>query len=495
MEHVLEFRGVRKEYPGTVALKDFSAGFSGGKVHALVGKNGSGKSTTIKILSGAVAPTKGQLFLQGKPLVIHSPRDALQKGIATVYQELSLIPELSIAENIAAGNLPTRGKVVRRVDWERAQKDAAEALATMGVSLAPDAPVRTLSVGQQQVVEIAKAMSFDPEILILDEPTSALAQHEVASLFEIVKRLRDRGVTIIYISHRLQELYQIADTVTVLRDGEHVGTISIEEATTERVVGMMFGEVVTTARPETEPTEETVLQVEGLTRQGWFRDVSFSLRRGEVLGIAGMLGAGRTELLRSIFGADPFDSGRITFGELQSERPSLRKMKAQGLGLTPENRKDAGLVQAHSVHANLTLAALKRLSPSGIRNGRREREAVESQVERLEIDLASPDSLVSSLSGGNQQKVVIGNWLNDEPRVLFFDEPSRGIDVAAKQHIFRIIWDLSAEGISSVFVSTELEELLEVCHRILIMRGGQITEEVDPETISLSELYARCMED
>ena len=495
MEQVLAFQGVRKEYPGTVALDNFSAGFSGGKVHALVGKNGSGKSTTIKILSGAVAPTKGELFLQGKAVEIQSPRDALEKGIATVYQELSLIPELSVAENIAAGKLPTRGGVVKRVDWPGVRKHAEEALATMGVSIPLDAPVRTLSVGQQQVVEIAKAMSFRPEILILDEPTSALAQHEVESLFEIVKRLRDRGVTVIYISHRLQELYQIADTVTVLRDGKHVGTIDIEEATTEKIVNMMFGEVVTSARPHTTPTEEPVLRVEGLTRKGWFKDVSFVLYRGEVLGIAGMLGAGRTELLRSIYGADPLDAGTIRFGELESNRPSPGRMKAQGMGLTPENRKDAGLIQIHTVHENLTLAALRRLSPTGVRNHRKEEEAVQRQIERLEIDLYSPDALVSSLSGGNQQKVVIGNWLNDEPKVLFFDEPSRGIDVAAKQHIFRIIWDLSAEGISSIFVSTELEELLEVCHRILIMRGGRITEEVDPEKITLSDLYARCMEE
>ena len=495
MDYVLEFRGVRKEYPGTVALDNFSAGFAGGKVHALVGKNGSGKSTTIKILSGAVALTRGELFLKGEAVEIRSPRDALEKGIATVYQELSLIPELSLAENIAAGSLPTRGNLVKRVDWSAVESHAQEALGMMGVSLPLNAPVRSLSVGQQQVVEIAKAMSFRPEIVILDEPTSALAQHEVESLFTIVRRLRDRGVTVIYISHRLQELYQIADTVTVLRDGKHQGTLSIDEATTERIVDMMFGQVVTSGRPQTTPSEEAVLEVNGLTRKGLFQDISFTLHRGEVLGIAGMLGAGRTELLRSIYGADPLDSGEVKFGDLSVSRPTVRKMKSQGLGLTPENRKDAGLIQIHTVHENLILAALRRLSPSGVRNQKREEEAVQKQIERLEIDLSSPKATVSSLSGGNQQKVVIGNWLNDNPKVLFFDEPSRGIDVAAKQHIFRIIWDLSGEGISSIFVSTELEELLEVCHRVLIMRGGRITEEVDPEKISLSDLYARCMEE
>ncbi|MFO8041888.1 MAG: sugar ABC transporter ATP-binding protein [Alkalispirochaeta sp.] len=495
MSFVLEFRGIRKEYPGTVALDNFSAGFTGGKVHALVGKNGSGKSTTIKILSGAVKPTRGELFFDGAPLEIQSPVDALEKGIATVYQELSLIPELSLAENIAAGRLPTKGGVIKRVDWQTLSENAQKSLAMMGVSLPTYVPVRTLSVGQQQVVEIAKAMSFNPKVLILDEPTSALAQHEVKSLFEIVRRLRDQGVTIIYISHRLQELYQIADTVTVLRDGKLVGSLDIEEANTERIVDMMFGEVVTSGRPYTEPSAEPVLSVKDLHRRGWFKDVSFVLNRGEILGIAGMLGSGRTELLRSIYGADPLDGGTISFGAYSGGRPSLRWMKAEGLGLTPENRKDAGLIQNHTVHENLTLAAVKRISPTGVRNKTKEREAVDRQVDRLEISLSSPDALVSSLSGGNQQKVVIGNWLNDDPKVLFFDEPSRGIDVAAKQHIFRIIWDLSADGISSIFVSTELEELLEVCHRILIMRNGTISEEVHPEEITLAELYARCMED
>lgn len=495
MNYVLEFRGIRKEYPGTVALDSFSAGFTGGKVHALVGKNGSGKSTTIKILSGAVKPTRGELFFDGNPVEIQSPSDALEKGVATVYQELSLVPELSIAENIGLGRLPTKGGVITRIDWKMLAGKAEKSLAMMGVSIPVHLPVRTLSVGQQQVVEIAKAMSFNPKVLILDEPTSALAQHEVESLFEIVRRLRDQGVTIIYISHRLQELYQIADTVTVLRDGKLVGNLDIENATTEQIVDMMFGEVVTSGRPYTEPGSDPVLSVEGLHRSKWFQDVSFVLHRGEVLGIAGMLGSGRTELLRSIYGADPLDGGTISFGEYSGGRPSLRWMKSQGLGLTPENRQEAGLIQKHTVHENLTLAALRRISPSGFRNQKREHEAVSRQVDRLDISLASTDAVISSLSGGNQQKVVIGNWLNDDPRVLFFDEPSRGIDVAAKQHIFRIIWDLSAEGISSIFVSTELEELLEVCHRILIMRNGTITEEVHPEEITLAQLYARCMEE
>lgn len=495
MEHILEFRGIRKEYPGTVALKDFTVGFHRGRVHGLVGKNGSGKSTAIKILAGAVPPTRGELLLRGERIEVNSPREAFEKGIATVYQELSLIPDLSVSENIAAGRLPTRGRVLKRVDWAELDRHAEEALSMMDVSLPLHVPVRSLSVGRQQVVEIAKAMSFRPDILVLDEPTSALAQHEVESLFQILKTLRDRGVTVIYITHRLQELYRVADTVTVLRDGRHVGTIEISQATTERVVDMMFGEVVTSGRPHSQPSEEVVLEAKGLTRNGWFHNVSFVLRRGEILGIAGMLGAGRTELLRSIYGADPLDAGDVRIGRLTTGSPSPRRMKAQGVGLTPENRKESGLIQIHSVHDNLTLAALKRLSPTGLRKRRNESEAVKRQIDRLDIDVPLTGAIVSKLSGGNQQKVVIGNWLNDEPSVLFFDEPSRGIDVAAKQHIFRIIWDLSAEGISSIFVSTELEELLEVCHRILVMRGGELTEEVDPESISLAELYARCMED
>jgi ribose transport system ATP-binding protein len=366
----------------------------------------------------------------------------------------------------------------------------------MGLDIDPRTPVRQLSVGRQQIVEIAKAMSSAPAVLLLDEPTSALAAREVGQLFALIRRLRERGVTMIYITHRLSELFEIADTCTVLRDGGKVGSIDMGEATTEAIVEMMFGSVARAHRPPRRRTKATdpVLEVENLTRAGAFENISFTLRRGEVLGLAGMLGAGRTEVLRAIFGADNADSGRIVFDGAQVDRPLPKGMKHRGLGYTPENRKEAGLVQILSVHQNLCMASLAKIAPRGFITQAHERPYVGRQIAGLSIKAADPHLPVSALSGGNQQKIVIGNWLNTGPKVMFFDEPSRGIDVEAKQQIFEIIWAEAARGVSAIFVSVELEEVLEVCDRILVLRHGRIVAEVRPEETTLTELYRLCME-
>ena len=495
-QHRFEIRNIRKVYPGTVALTDFSATFVGGEVHALVGKNGSGKSTTVKILSGAEQPTSGEILIDGRPTRFHGPRDAMEQGIAMVYQELSSVPDMSVMENLLIGRYPRRGLLRARIDWSESRRFAQEALDVLDAHIPLEALMSDLSVGQQQLVEIAKAMSFRPLALILDEPTSALARHETDNLFATLSKLREKGVAIIYITHRLGELYSTADRVSVLLDGDHVGTVPIADAGPEEVVNMMFGEVVKKTRPGGyKRASEKVLSVRNLTRQGIFENVSFDLHRGEVLGIAGMLGAGRTELVRAIFGADPVDEGHITVGDTDAFGPNPQRMKKLGLAMTPEDRKGQGLIQGHSIASNLTLAAMRRASPSGIRRRSIENEMVQRQISSLEIRLSTPEAPVSSLSGGNQQKVVIGNWINDEPQVVLFDEPTRGIDVNAKQQIFEIMWNLSAEGIASIFISTELEELLEVCHRILVMKYRTIAEEIIPEEIDISTLYTKCMEE
>ena len=496
-DYKLEMRNLRKEYPGTVALKDFSAKFDGGKVHAIIGKNGSGKSTLIKMLSGAIEPTQGAILVDGKETQLRSPQDAFAQGIATVYQELSLIPDLTVAENLLLGRLPKKPQLRQvMIDWPKAYQQAQAVLDAMQVDLPVRSKVSRLSVGKQQVVEIAKAMSFNPSVLMLDEPTSALARHETESLFALVRKLRGQGVAVLYISHRLQELYEIADTVTVLRDGAYIGTIGIKEATPQKIVDMMFGEVVQKNRPpELQATTQPVMEVRHLSRGAHFEDVNFTLYKGEVLGIAGMLGSGRSELLRAIFGADPYDSGEIRIHGQPVANPSPVTMKARGVAMTPENRKEAGLVLALSTRANICMASMEQIAFRGLITKQRELEYVTKQIKALQIKVPDIESPVSSLSGGNQQKVVIGNWLNISPQIMFFDEPSRGVDVQAKQQIFQIMWALSQEGISSVFVSTELEELLEVCHRILIMKQGKMIGEVLPEQIELNALYARCMED
>jgi ribose transport system ATP-binding protein len=496
---LIEVENLTKTYGSTVALADFSHRFGPGGVHALMGKNGSGKSTLVKILAGSVAPTSGNVKIGGELVHFASPRDAFASGIVTIHQELALVPELSVAENIFLGRMPYRQLVpgVRSIDWDGLRRAAEVLLQDMGLDIDPRTPVRRLSIGRQQIIEIAKAMSFSPSILLLDEPTSALAAKEVSQLFGLIRRLRERGVTMIYITHRLPELFEIADTCAVLRDGHKVGTIEMRRATGDMIVEMMFGSVARAKRParRTIETVSPLLQVEKLTRAGAFEDVTFTLRRGEILGLAGMLGSGRSEVLRAIFGADRPDSGSIVFDGSPVARPAPKTMKRRGLGYTPENRKEAGLVQLLSVHHNLCMASLPRIAPAGFVTRGRERSFVERQIADLSIKVADHHLPVSSLSGGNQQKIVIGNWLNTEPKVMFFDEPSRGIDVEAKQQVFEIIWAAAERGVSSIFVSSELEEVLEVCDRILVLRQGRVAAEVLPQDVTLAELYRLCMED
>ena len=493
---VLETAHLCKEYPGTLALDDISVGFQGGQVHALIGKNGAGKSTLVKILAGSEQPTGGTIRMGGEEIELPSPSQAFQRGIATVYQELSLVPGLSVAENILLGRLPRRGLGGRLIDWPAAFARAEEVLATMQVEIDVRQPVGLLGVAQQQIVEIAKAMSFDPAVLMLDEPTSALARHETQSLFTLIRQLAARNVAIVYISHRLQELREIADCVTVLRDGRHIGTVEMSQTTSAAIVRMMFGETVQLERPgDLRAGERVVMSVRGLARQDHFWDISFDLHEGELLGIAGMLGSGRTELLKSIFGAEPFDAGELIIEgqRVQTATPAI--MRELGLAFTPENRKEEALMLWASTRANMCMAGMKRLARRGFVARQREEEVVVEQAERLHIKMGDSQEPVASLSGGNQQKVVVGNWLATHPQVILFDEPTRGIDVQAKQQIFEVMWELSRQGISSIFVSTELEELLEVCHRVLIIKNGRLAGEIQPEEVAADALYVMCMEE
>jgi len=485
MEHIT------KDYPGTRALDDVSVAFEGGQVHALVGKNGSGKSTLVKILAGAIQPTEGEFFINGEKLRFNSTSDAYEKGIVSVYQEMSLVPGLSVAENIFLGRLPKRNEII---NWPKAYQLANGLLKKMKVNFDPHEQVSRLSMWQMQVVEITKALSFNPKVILLDEPTSALAHNEIENLFNAVRALRDQGVVVIYISHKLQEIPQIADTVSVLRDGKLVGTEKIHEVSQKDIIHMMFGEVKSKQRPkDLRVQKEPILEVKGLCREGMYKDINFKLMRGEILGIAGMLGSGRTELLRGIFGADPVDSGAVEIEGITYKSANPVKMVKAGVGLTPENRKLEGLILIHSIRDNLCYASMNITANGWIENKRMRNSFAEKQVKELDIAVSDYNAPCDSLSGGNQQKVVVGNWLNTSPRIMLYDEPSRGIDVNAKQQIFEIIWQQARMGVSAIFVSTELEELLEVCHRILIMRQGQIVDEVNPSKINVTDLYEICM--
>jgi ribose transport system ATP-binding protein len=495
---ILALQAITKRYPGVLALGDVDFTLERGEVRALLGKNGAGKSTLVKVLSGAVKPDEGRIYIDGEVARIEGPRDAFELGICTVYQEMSLVPGLTVAENILLGRWPRKRLFgVTVIDKERIYEVAQRSLDQLEIDLDLAQPVSRLSVAEQQLVEIAKALSFDPRVLILDEPTSALASEEVETLHTVVRRLAGQGRAIIYVTHRLQEIPRVADSVTVLRDGRDMGTISVEEATPERIAHMMIGTDWESGLERRSAPEagEARLSVRHLYRQGLLYDITFDVHAGEVVGIAGLLGSGRTELMRSIFGLDPMDEGEVWVNGERIENPGPIVMKEHGVGMLPEDRKQQGLVLPFSVKQNLTLASMDRYNVNGILQPEVAEAMAEEMVGELQIKTPSLEVKTRTLSGGNQQKVVVGNWLNTQPQVLIMDEPSRGIDIQAKEQIFNLVRELAGRGMAVLFVSSEIEEVLEVADRILIMNQGHLTGEVTPEEISLERLLALVMEE
>ena len=485
-----------KDYTGTRALDGVSITFEPGKVGALVGRNGAGKSTLLKLLAGAVRPTAGEILLDGRPLRLRSPQGALANGIAAVYQELSLVPQLSVGENILIGRLPKRrAPLGLAIDWRELWRRALAIVETLGLDLDVRASVSSLGLAQRQMVEIARAMSFDPAVVLLDEPTSGLASAEVETLFRFIRALAARGVVIVYVTHRLAELGEIADSVTVLRDGRLAATIPAGDATPGRLVALMFeGESPAPREVRRTASGDIVLEAKGLTVAGRLFDVDLALARGEVLGIAGMLGSGRTELLMALFGAIRLDRGEIRVEGRRVTPRGPADMTQRGLALVPEDRQRQGLAVALSTRENFSLASLARLGRRGFIRRAFERRALGPIARELEIQLADPEAPVSLLSGGNQQKVVVGKWLAAGPKVILFDEPTRGIDVRAKGEIFKAVRRLAREGIASIFVSSEREELPEVCDRVLVLRAGRIAAELGADAMSLDRLFSLSMQ-
>jgi ABC-type sugar transport system ATPase subunit len=486
MPHLLEMEGISKAYPGVQALSGVDFALERGEIHALCGKNGAGKSTLIRVLGGVVVPDGGRILLDGEPVALASPAGAMARGIAVVHQELSLVPGLAVAENLFLGR--PQAWLVRRGPMLAA---ARAVLSRLDSAIDPAAPVASLSIAQAQTVEIAKALAREPRILVLDEPTSALAEEDAERLLAILRRLAGEGVGIVYISHRLAEVERVADRVTVLRDGRTVASLETGAVDRRRVVELMLGEELShdaEFSPRVPSRERVILRVRGLARRGVVEDVSFDLYEGEILGIAGLVGAGRTELVRLIFGVNRPDAGRIELAGRHVARPTPRAMRRMGVGFLPEDRKRQGLVLGLPVRENLSLAALGRISRLGLVQERRERTLVESLVRDLQVACASPEVPAGTLSGGNQQKIVIGKWLARDPRVLILDEPTRGIDVQAKAQIFRILERLAEAGVAVLFISSELEEVMVVSHRILTMAGGRIVRESVRREASLAEI-------
>jgi ribose transport system ATP-binding protein len=477
---ILEMRQIRKTFPGAVALDGVDFELRKGEVHVLVGENGAGKSTLIKILSGAYHKSGGQIFLNGQELDIRNPRHAQELGIASIYQELTLVPQLSAAENIFLGREHTLSPGI--IDNRRVFKAAQNLLGDLGLDISVRARIKDLGVAQQQMVEVAKALSLDATILIMDEPTSALTEPEIKTLFALIRRLKEKGVSIVYISHRLEELFEIGDRVTVLRDGKYVGTREVAGVTRSELVRMMVNREVTEHFPKQKTQKrDEILRVEGLTRKGVLKNISFSVYSGEVLGIAGLMGSGRTELARAIFGADKLESGKVYIrGQLRHIR-SPRGAIRQGIGLLTEDRKAQGLVLSLSVKDNICLPNLDHFSKMGIVNPRKEDKGVEPVVQELRIKTPNLRQKAMYLSGGNQQKVVMCKWLLSKADILFFDEPTRGIDVGSKVEIYQWMNRLTAKGAAIVMISSELPEILGMSDRILVMYQGQIVNEFSRE--------------
>jgi ribose transport system ATP-binding protein len=475
---VLAMSGIHKRFSGVHALRGVTFSVGSGEVHALVGENGAGKSTLMKILSGAYTADEGEIVLSGERVAKPSPQQMIERGVAVIYQELSLASHLSVAENIYLGNLPR--SAYGTVDWDRARTQASAVLQRLGFSIAPNARIDTLSVAQRQMVEIARALTRDARLIVLDEPSAVLGDAELEKLFDVIRRLSREGVSFIYISHRLKEVFEIGHRVTVLRDGAVVGSDDVGAFDTAGLVRMMVGRELEDLYPKRAlKFGKVALGVENLHRSGVLHDINLSVREGEIVGICGLAGAGRTELLRAIVGADPIDSGSVAFFGKPARVASPRHAIRLGVGLLPEDRKSQGLFLHHTVAFNVTIARLRNLTRGWLLRLRSEQRLVEGYIAKLNVRPPRATAQIRFLSGGNQQKCVLAKYLNAQCKILLIDEPTRGVDVGAKREIYQLLAELAdREGAAIVMVSSELPEVLGLSDRILVMRQGRLSAEL-----------------
>ncbi|MEE1756842.1 sugar ABC transporter ATP-binding protein [Streptomyces sp. SP18CS02] len=502
-DELLRIEGIRKTFPGVVALDGVDFDLRRGEVHVLLGENGAGKSTLIKTLSGAHHPDAGRILAEGREVRINGAQDAERLGIATIYQEFNLVPDLTVAENIFLGRQPRRFGLIDRGRMEA----AAEALLhRVGLRIPPRTRVRDLGIARLQMVEIAKALSLDARVLIMDEPTAVLTSEEVEKLFRIVRTLREDGVGVVFITHHLEEIAALGDRVTVLRDGRSVDQVPASTPEAE-LVRLMVGRSIEQQYPRVRPAATTtpgdqvtpaasrasdspLLSVRGLTRDGVFHDVSFEVRAGEVVGLAGLVGAGRTEVARAVFGADPYDAGRVDVLGRTLPRHDVNAAMGAGIGLVPEDRKGQGLLLDASVQENLGLVTLRSATRAGLVDLAAQRAAAARIADQLGVRMAGPDQHVRTLSGGNQQKIVIGKWLLADTKVLILDEPTRGIDVGAKVEIYQLINELTASGHAVLMISSDLPEVLGMSDRVLVMAQGRIAGELPAEEATQDAVMA-----
>ncbi len=485
---LLQLVNIRKEFPGVLALDKVNLDIREGEVLALVGENGAGKSTLIKILAGALEGYEGEILWKGEPFRANQTWEVQQAGISTIYQELTSCPELSVAENIFLGREPKKKGGI--IDWKKMNDMASEVLDTLHMHISPSSKVSTLTVANQQLIEIARALTMEAKLIIMDEPTSSLSEHEVKTLCEIVKKLREQGISVLYISHKFEEIFELSDRISVLRDGKYIGTRDTKDASLDEILAMMVGRSVDmhfVARSTKK--EEVVLKVDNLTSRGLFENISFELHRGEILGISGLVGAGRTEMARGIFGVDRVDSGSmVIYGEERRIPASPGEALKLGIGFLPEDRKEQGLVLMMSIGENVTLPSLAKNKKNFVISFGKEKEDVEDYIKRLSIKTPSLNQLAQNLSGGNQQKVVIAKWLASKSKILIFDEPTRGIDIGAKAEIYDLMNELVAQDYSIIMISSELPEVMGMSDRIMVMHEGKQVALLDRDAASPEEI-------
>ncbi|MFJ9322078.1 sugar ABC transporter ATP-binding protein [Streptomyces globisporus] len=494
-EPVLEARSVSKRFPGVVALDDVSFALRAGEVHALVGENGAGKSTLIKVLTGVYQSDEGEVRVSGEPVRFARPFEAQQAGISTIYQEVNLVPLMSVARNIFLGREPKNRFGL--IDFPRMNRETTELLDGFGVRVDPKRPLHTLGIGTQQMVALARAVSVQAQVVIMDEPTSSLEPREVETLFRVIENLRGQGIAVLYVSHRMDELYRICDRVTVLRDGRHIHTGELAPLERMQLVSMMLGRDMAEVRREGltgfaaeghDAARTPVLTATGLDRRHQLHDISVELYAGEVLGLGGLLGSGRSETAKALTGALPLDGGEITVDGKRIGRPTPAAAIRAGISMLPEDRKAEGIVPGLSVRENIVLAAMPRLSKAGIVSRAKQDRIVDIFMKRLRIKASSPEQKVGELSGGNQQKVLLARWLCLEPKVLLLDEPTRGIDVGAKAEVQSLIDELAREGLAVLLISSDIEELIEGADRIVVLRGGAVAGQLAGDEVDESRL-------
>ncbi|MCT4618232.1 MAG: sugar ABC transporter ATP-binding protein [Marinisporobacter sp.] len=477
----IELKNVCKRFPGVLALSNMNLQLKLGEVHGLIGENGAGKSTLIKVLTGVHSPEEGEIYVDGEKVAFKGPIAAMEKGISCIYQELNTVKELSVADNIFLGRY-IKGKF-NLLDYEAMNEKTKQVMQTLGQDVDPTMEVGKLGIGQQQMVEIGRALSQDAKVLIMDEPTASLSEKEVQELIKVVRNLKKKGVAILFVSHKLEEIFEICDKVTVMRDGEHIVTSQTEEMTKDSLIANMVGRTLDNLFPkEKAKSGEEILRVENFTRHGVYKDISFGVRRGEIVGFSGLVGAGRTELFNGIFGADPVDDGELYIEGKKVAIKSPKEAIRYKMAFVTEDRKGQGLILDASVKNNLVTTCFKKMKKGIFMDDNKINQVVKENIKSMRIKTASDETPVGQLSGGNQQKVVIGKWLNTDAEIYIFDEPTRGIDVGAKVEVYKLMNELVKKGKAVIMISSELPEILGMSDRVIVMRHGRITGKIDMDS-------------